>query len=206
VDLSQWNSPRISIGIERFRVTACRRRSKILKGGRTTCWYDRSGRVLGTVGAPGGYHFGPFGISPDGRTIAASLYQAGVAQMGQLETDRGIFGGLPQSNNNSFPAWAPDSLGACAQRHRSLRRIVFVSRTNWELELDLVNTACFSSRLGNPRQSRAPKSLYVTQYSAHLRRCQPGRIFKTAKSQEQCVLCLSFLQKGNIGVSFFPES
>jgi serine/threonine-protein kinase len=72
-------------------------------------WYDRSGRVLGTVGAPGGYHFGPFGISPDGRTIAASLDQAGGAQMGLLEIDRGIFGGLPQSNNNSFPAWAPDS-------------------------------------------------------------------------------------------------
>ena len=72
-------------------------------------WYDRSGRVLGTVGAPGGYHFGPFRISPDGRTIAASLDQAGGAQMGLLEIDRGIFGRLPLANNNSFPGWAPDS-------------------------------------------------------------------------------------------------
>lgn len=72
-------------------------------------WYDRSGRVLGTVGAPGGYHFGPFRISPDQRTIAASLDQPAGAQMGLLEIERGIFGGLPLLNNNSFPAWGPDS-------------------------------------------------------------------------------------------------
>ncbi|HEX4614423.1 MAG TPA: hypothetical protein VH230_00775, partial [Stellaceae bacterium] len=72
-------------------------------------WFDRNGRNLGTVGTPGRYHFGPFRISPDGRSIAASLDQVGTPQMGLLEIARGVFNGLPNSNINAFPAWAPDS-------------------------------------------------------------------------------------------------
>ncbi|HEY3453678.1 MAG TPA: protein kinase, partial [Bryobacteraceae bacterium] len=40
-------------------------------------WFDRTGRVLRTVGGPGAYHFGSFRISPDGRTVAASLDEPG---------------------------------------------------------------------------------------------------------------------------------
>jgi hypothetical protein len=72
-------------------------------------WFDRAGRNLGTVGTPDSYRFGPFRISPDGRSIAAALDQAGNPQMGLLEIARGVFNGLPNSGNNSFPAWAPDS-------------------------------------------------------------------------------------------------
>jgi hypothetical protein len=72
-------------------------------------WFDRAGRNLGTVGTPDSYHFGPFRISPDGRSIAAALNQAGNPQMGLLEIARGVFNGLPNSNINAFPAWAPDS-------------------------------------------------------------------------------------------------
>ncbi len=72
-------------------------------------WFDRAGRNLGTVGTPDSYHFGPFRISPDGRSIAAARDQAGIPQMGLLEIARGVFNGLPNSNSNSFPAWAPDS-------------------------------------------------------------------------------------------------
>ncbi|HEY3454878.1 MAG TPA: hypothetical protein VGK64_09775, partial [Bryobacteraceae bacterium] len=32
------------------------------------------------------------------------------AQMGLLEIERGIFNGLPPSDNNAFPAWGPNSL------------------------------------------------------------------------------------------------
>jgi len=73
-------------------------------------WFDRTGRVLGTVGAPGAYHFGSFRISPNGRTVAASLDEPGWAQMGLLEIERGIFNVLPPSGNNAFPAWGPNSL------------------------------------------------------------------------------------------------
>ncbi len=74
-------------------------------------WFDRTGRALGTVGVPGGYHFGPFRISPNGGTIAAAIDRPGGAQMGVLEIERGVFSGLPiTSGSNSFPAWAPDSM------------------------------------------------------------------------------------------------
>jgi serine/threonine protein kinase len=74
-------------------------------------WFDRAGRALGTVGVPGGYHFGPFRISPNGRTIAAAIDRPGGAQMGLLEVERGVFNGFPiTAGNNSFPAWAPDSM------------------------------------------------------------------------------------------------
>jgi Tol biopolymer transport system component len=74
-------------------------------------WFDRAGRTLGTVGTPDSYHFGPFRVSPDGRSIAAALNRAGNPQMGLLEVARGVFSGLPDSNINGFPAWAPDSTG-----------------------------------------------------------------------------------------------
>lgn len=60
-------------------------------------------------GAPGPYHFGPFRISPDGRTVAASLDEPGWPRMGLLEIERGIFNALPPEGNDSFPAWAPKS-------------------------------------------------------------------------------------------------
>jgi hypothetical protein len=72
-------------------------------------WFDRAGRTVGTVGTPDSYHFGPFRISPDGRSIAAALNRAGSPQMGLLEIARGVFNGLPNSNINAFPAWAQDS-------------------------------------------------------------------------------------------------
>ncbi|HZD46674.1 MAG TPA: protein kinase, partial [Acidobacteriaceae bacterium] len=53
-------------------------------------WFDRAGRNLGTVGTPDRYHFGPFRISPDGRTIAATRNSAANPQMGLLEIARGV--------------------------------------------------------------------------------------------------------------------
>jgi hypothetical protein len=73
-------------------------------------WFDRTGRRVGSIGTPGNYHFGPFRISPDGHTIAASIDQPGETQMELLEIARGVLTGLPRAGNNSFPAWAPDSL------------------------------------------------------------------------------------------------
>lgn len=97
-------------------------------------WFDRAGHGLGTIGAPGGYHFGPFRISPDGRTVAASLDQAGGVQMGLLEMERGVFNRLPQLDNNSFPAWGPDS------RNLAYGRAI----------VDVSNGSSIQALLGNP--------------------------------------------------------
>jgi Tol biopolymer transport system component/predicted Ser/Thr protein kinase len=72
-------------------------------------WFDRAGRNLGTVGTPDSYDFGSFRISPDGQYIATARNSTASSEMGLLEIARGVFNGLPNSNINSFPAWAPDS-------------------------------------------------------------------------------------------------
>jgi len=70
-------------------------------------WFDRSGKVTGTLGAPGTVAWGA--ISPDGKTVAADrmdrgIYDIWLHDLGRGTASRFTFG----PKNNQFPVWSPD--------------------------------------------------------------------------------------------------
>jgi len=78
-------------------------------GTRQLTWFDRSGRSLGSLGAPGAY--GTLSISPDGRRVAF-----GLTDNAQNNTDIWVHD-LAQGTTNRFtfdpavdemPVWSPD--------------------------------------------------------------------------------------------------
>jgi Tol biopolymer transport system component len=90
-------------------------------------WFDRNGKALGTFGAP--EDFSQVALSPDGKTLAASFYDA----QGQDVYTYDLSHDLPQGSptrftfdpaRDDFPMWAPDG-----------RSIVFnsVRKGHWDL-------------------------------------------------------------------------
>ncbi|HEX7157784.1 MAG TPA: protein kinase [Edaphobacter sp.] len=72
-------------------------------------WFDRQGKVLGTVGEPGIYPSPA--ISPDGRTVAVSLYDRSAGRVDLWLYD--LHGGRRtrftlDGTANLFPVWSPD--------------------------------------------------------------------------------------------------
>jgi len=70
-------------------------------------WFDRSGKVTGTLGAPGVMTWAA--ISPDGNTVAADrmdrgIYDIWLHDLGRGTASRFTFG----PKNNQFPVWSAD--------------------------------------------------------------------------------------------------
>jgi eukaryotic-like serine/threonine-protein kinase len=70
-------------------------------------WYDREGKILGTVGEPGDYE--GMALSPDGKQVAVSKRNGKSANLWLLDIGRGAatrftFGAA----SDTFPRWSPD--------------------------------------------------------------------------------------------------
>jgi eukaryotic-like serine/threonine-protein kinase len=65
-------------------------------------WFDRTGRLLGTAGEPGGYWM--FRLSPDGRRVAAVTDSA----LWLLDVDRGVASRFTDNVRPMFPVWSQD--------------------------------------------------------------------------------------------------
>jgi eukaryotic-like serine/threonine-protein kinase len=73
-------------------------------------WLDRSGKPLGTVGAPGVLNWPA--ISPDGNTVATDRLdpQTGFYDLWLHDLVRGTASRFTFTSQNYFPAWFPDRL------------------------------------------------------------------------------------------------
>ncbi len=78
-------------------------------GGRELTWYDRTGKSLGPVGAPGSY--GTLSLSPDGKRVAFDRYDSSpvngdvwVHDLAQHTTNRFTF----DPARDEQPLWSPD--------------------------------------------------------------------------------------------------
>jgi len=70
-------------------------------------WYDREGKVLGTVGEAGNYQF--LALSPDGTRVALSKRSGKTANIWLLDLSRDISTRLTfGSAIDSYPIWSPD--------------------------------------------------------------------------------------------------
>jgi Tol biopolymer transport system component len=76
---------------------------------RPLTWYDRDGKVLGTVGEPGDY-YRDFALSPDGARLAVAKDRGDLSNIWLLDLSRGragtrfTFGSLVDTS----PVWSPD--------------------------------------------------------------------------------------------------
>ena len=76
-------------------------------GGRQLTWFDRSGKALGTVGAPDFNGLQDPAISPDGRRVAVDRVVQGNGDIWLLDgtrTTRFTF----DASADAFPVWSPD--------------------------------------------------------------------------------------------------
>jgi Tol biopolymer transport system component len=70
-------------------------------------WFDPGGKQLGTLGDPGDYE--DLRLSPDGRSVAASLGKPGGSDIWFLDTERGVSSRFTtRAGNHIFPIWSPD--------------------------------------------------------------------------------------------------
>jgi serine/threonine protein kinase/Tol biopolymer transport system component len=70
-------------------------------------WYDREGKVLGTVGEPGDY--GGMALSPDGTEVAVSRKSGKGANIWLLDTDHGAATRLTFGvTSDTYPVWSAD--------------------------------------------------------------------------------------------------
>jgi len=71
-------------------------------------WLDRTGRLLGVVGEPGGFTY-PFRLSVDGRRAAVSRDRPGGNDLWLLDLERGFPSRFTfTSSTNIYPTWSPD--------------------------------------------------------------------------------------------------
>ena len=76
-------------------------------GGALLTWFDRSGKVTGTLGTPNALSWGA--ISPDGKTVAVQRIDQGLRDIWLHDLARGTASRLtfgPASNG--YPSWSPD--------------------------------------------------------------------------------------------------
>jgi eukaryotic-like serine/threonine-protein kinase len=71
-------------------------------------WFDRSGKILGTVGAPGELEF--ISLSPDDTAVVAvrSESQNGTSDLWRHDFARHVDTRLTFTGANRFPSWSPD--------------------------------------------------------------------------------------------------
>jgi hypothetical protein len=73
----------------------------------TLTWFDRSGRVIGTVGSPNLHR--AIAVSPDGARVAAQIGWTVSSDIWVSDPNRGVFTRLTSDpSNEESPVWAPD--------------------------------------------------------------------------------------------------
>jgi hypothetical protein len=71
-------------------------------------WFDRAGRLMGTVGDEHVYSY-PFRLSPDGHRVAATRDRPGGNDLWLLDLERGPASRFTSvSVTNIYPVWSPD--------------------------------------------------------------------------------------------------
>ena len=111
VDQVSWNGNvnRSSFSVSANGVMVYRR--NVGEGASELIWVDRSGKILGKVGDPGGY-FGPR-LSPDGRKLAVEIYDPSIDTNSDIwiyDLTQGSRGRLTFSQLNEYnrmPVWSP---------------------------------------------------------------------------------------------------
>jgi len=89
---------------------------------RQLAWFDRGGKQLAPIGEPADYR--PFGISPDGKSLAVSVIEAGSQNIWIIDV-RGIRSRFTYGKGlDNHPIWSPDG-----------RTIVFGSNRKGHLDL-----------------------------------------------------------------------
>jgi hypothetical protein len=85
--------------------------------GQQLAWFDRSGKEVGTLGAPNDNGFYDPELSPDGRRVAAHCSVQGNSDVWLIETGRGVASRFTfDAAADGWPIWSPDG-----------NRIVFAS-------------------------------------------------------------------------------
>jgi Tol biopolymer transport system component len=74
-------------------------------GGNQMAWYDRGGKLLGAVGAPGAV--GEPAISPDEKTLVFRRTSAGVTDLWLTDLARGAEQRFTTDASNFSPVWSP---------------------------------------------------------------------------------------------------
>jgi serine/threonine protein kinase len=86
-------------------------------------WFDRTGKALGTIGAP--QSFSDIALSPDGKTLVASIFHARGEDLWTYDLSKGLPARFTfDPARADFPLWSPDG-----------RSIVFnsVRKGHWDL-------------------------------------------------------------------------
>jgi len=99
-----------SFAISDAGVLAYARGATNLQGAGQLRWYDRTGKVLGTLGDPGNY--GSVALSPDERRVAVSLLGGSPPNrdIWIIDASRGVTSRLTfDPSLESDPVWSPDS-------------------------------------------------------------------------------------------------
>jgi Tol biopolymer transport system component len=97
---------------------------------RELVWFDRTGKRLGTVGAPGQYS-GGVSLSPDGRTIAVERRDVGNIDIWLIDIARGVPTRFTfDSANDRDPVWSPDGSRVAFQSERDGGRQLYVKQAN----------------------------------------------------------------------------
>jgi len=98
-----------------------------VQAARQLAWFDRSGKQLAPLGEPA--DFGPFGLSPDGKSLAAGVIESGAGSQNIwiLDIARGIRSRFTYGKgDDDYPIWSPDGhtivFASSRKGHRDLYR------------------------------------------------------------------------------------
>jgi eukaryotic-like serine/threonine-protein kinase len=109
-------------------------------------WYDRTGKLLGTIGPPG--HYRGVELSPDGNRIAVHRHDGNGGDIWAVESSGALTRlTFDASQDNSSPTWSPDG-----------RQIAFGSRRNgkWGLYRKRADGSTEDELLAESDAPRAP--------------------------------------------------
>jgi serine/threonine protein kinase/Tol biopolymer transport system component len=87
---------------------------------RQLSWFDRSGKIEGSVGAPDSANLLDVALSPDGKRVAVGRTVAGNTDVWLVDADRGVPTRFTfDAANEIEPAWSPDGSRVVFQSNRS---------------------------------------------------------------------------------------